>query len=133
MDGKIPQKGGLTHAEESEIAIRWFNEAPQYQGWVMIPNRSGQAVFDMIQVPYGVPPGGGGSDYILFGQRDGLFTAEFMEIKTIAYPRLSKKQKRWYKRMAGLGARCWIFRETINDPGFEVIRWPAAVVKASNE
>lgn len=98
----------------------------------MIPNRSGQAEYNGVYVPYGIPPGGGGSDFILFGSRQmaggdegmGVFTAEFLEIKTIAYPTLSRKQKRWLKVMAGLGAACWIFRETQTEPGWEVVRWP---------
>ena len=124
MDGKIPQQGGLTHAEVSEIAIRWFKEQPQYQGWHIIPNRSGVSEREGRFIPYGVPPVGGGSDFMLFGNRDGLFTCEFLEVKTIAEPRLSRKQKRWLSKMAGLGARCWIFRETTGDPGFEVVRFP---------
>lgn len=114
----------MTHAEVSEMAIRWFNQAPEYQDWVMIPNRSGEAVYEDSHVPYGVPPGGGGSDFILFGARNEVFTCEFLEIKTLAYPNLSRKQKRWLKRMAGMGAYCWIFRESVSDPGFEVVRWP---------
>ncbi len=123
MDGKIPQKGGLTHAEMSEIAIRWFKEQPQYQGWHIIPNRSGVSEREERFIPYGVPPTGGGSDFMLFGSRDGLFTCEFLEVKTIADPRLRPKQKRWLSKMAALGARCWIFRETFSDPGFEVVRF----------
>ena len=114
----------MTHAEVSELAIRWFNEQPKYVGWVMIPNRSGQAEYNTVYVPYGIPPGGGGSDFILFGQREGIFTTEFLEIKTIAYPTVSKKQRRWLKRMAGLGAACWIFRETQTSAGFEVVGYP---------
>ena len=59
-----------------------------------------------------------------FGQREGIFVCEFLEIKTIAYPTLSRKQKRWLKRMAGLGAACWIFRETRTSAGFEVVGYP---------
>ena len=115
----------MTHAEVSELAIRWFNEQPKYKNFVLIPNRSGQAEYNGVYVPYGIPPGGGGSDFILFGQREGVFACEFLEIKTIVYPTLSRKQKRWLKRMAGLGAACWIFRETRTSAGFEVVRWPS--------
>ncbi len=98
----------------------------------MIPNRSGQAEYNTVYVPYGIPPGGGGSDFILFGSRqmagspggEKVFTCEFLEIKTIAYPTLSRKQKRWLKHMAGLGAACWIFRETRTSAGFEVVGYP---------
>ena len=118
MDGK-------NHAEVSEMVIRWFKEAPQYQGWHIIPNRSGVSEREERFIPYGVPPTGGGSDFMLFGNQDGLFRCEFLEVKTIAQPTLTRKQKRWLSKMAGLGARCWIFRETVNDPGFEVVRFPA--------
>ncbi len=121
----------MTHAEVSEFAIRWFNEQPQYKGWVMIPNRSGQAEYNTVYVPYGIPPGGGGSDFILFGSRlmagslgGGVFTCEFLEIKTIAYPTLSRKQKRWLKIVSNMGAACWIFRETRTEPGYEVVGYP---------
>lgn len=119
MDGK-------NHAEVSEIAIRWFKEQPQYQSWHIIPNRSGVSEREERFIPYGVPPTGGGSDFMLFGSRDGLFTCEFLEVKTIADPRLRPKQKRWLSKMAALGARCWIFRETFSDPGFDVVRWPSS-------
>lgn len=129
MSAEKSRNEGLTHAEISEIAIRWFKEQAQYQGWHIIPNRSGVSEREGRFIPYGVPPVGGGSDFMLFGTRafgdgDGVFTCEFLEIKTIALPRLSRKQKKWLSKMAALGARCWIFRETVNDPGFEVIRWP---------
>ncbi len=117
MDGK-------NHAEMSEIAIRWFKEAPQYQGWHIIPNRSGTSEREGRFIPYGVPPTGGGSDFMLFGSRDGVFTCEFLEVKTLADPKPRKNQRRWLSKMAGLGARCWIFREIVSDPGFEVARWP---------
>ena len=124
MSAEKSRKEGLTHAEVSEIAIRWFKETPQYQGWHIIPNRSGVSEREGRFIPYGVPPVGGGSDFMLFGNRDGVFTCEFLEVKTIADPKLRAKQKRWLRRMADLGAVCWIFRETVSTPGFEVVRWP---------
>jgi len=118
---------GLIHAEVSEIAIRWFKEQPQYEGWVMIPNRSGRADYNGIHVPYGIPPNGGGSDFILFGSQiihgKRLFTCEFLEVKTIAYPTISIKQRRWLSKMSGFGALCWIFREIPEPPGYLVEGW----------
>ena len=123
MSDDKSRKEGLTHAEVSEIAIRWFKEQPQYQGWHIIPNRSGVSEREGRFIPYGVPPVGGGSDFMLFGNRDGNFTCEFLEVKTIADPKPRANQRRWLSKMAGLGARCWIFRETVSDPGFEVVRF----------
>ena len=114
----------MTHAEVSELAIRWFNEQPKYKNFVMIPNRSGGAVFENRYIPYGIPPTGGGSDFMLFGNRGGLFTCEFLEVKTIADPKLRINQKRWLKIVSNMGAACWIFRETQVAPGYEVVRWP---------
>ncbi len=90
----------------------------------MIPNRSGVSEREGRFIPYGVPPVGGGSDFMLFGNRDGLFTCEFLEVKTILQPRLSKKQKRWLKTMSKMNAKCWIFRETRTSAGFEVVGYP---------
>lgn len=126
MDGK-------NHAEMSEIAIRWFNEQARYEGWYIIPNRSGAIREEGRYIPCGVPPSGGGSDFMLFGQRNGVFTCEFLEIKTLADPRLRANQKRWLRKMADLGAVCQVFRESACPPGFEVVRFPAVAVKASSE
>ena len=116
----------MTHAEVSEIAIKWFQEQEKYQGWHIIPNRSGVSEREGRFIPYGVPPVGGGSDFVLFGNRDGVFTCEFLEVKTLADPNPRKNQKRWLRKMADLGAVCQVFREINQDPGFEVVRFPAA-------
>ena len=118
----------MTHKEVSDIAIRWFNEQERYNGWRMIPNRSGEAVFvsdkkTEAHVPYGVPPSGGGSDFMLFGNSDGRFTCEFLEVKTIGYATVSKKQRYWLGVMSGMGANCWIFYEKKTTPFFGVARF----------
>jgi len=113
----------MTHKEVSDIAIRWFGEQERYQGWYIIPNRTGTSEREGRFIPYGVPPVGGGSDFMLFGNRDGHFTCEFLEVKTIADSNPRPNQRRWLSKMALMGANCWIFYEKKTTPFFGVARF----------
>jgi hypothetical protein len=108
----------VTHAEVSHILIGLFVQ--HRKGWRIIPNRSGVATFESSRVPYGVPPTGGGSDYMAFGPGA---QCEFWEVKTLAYPRMSKRQKRWATIMTDLGFSWYIFRETAVEPWYEITEW----------
>jgi len=103
-----------THAEVAQLFIKWF--ISNYPGWYVFQNNTGYASKEHVH--YGVPPSGGGFDFIGFGP--GAAT-EFFEIKTIAYPALSKNQKGFRDKMQGLGFKCWVFKELLEEPLFYII------------
>ena len=108
----------MDHAQVSSILIALF--LAQRPGWRILPNRSGEAVFDGAHVPYGVPPGGGGADFLTFGPDA---RCEWWEVKTLAYPLMSKKQKRVATVMVEIGQTWYIFRETAEAPYYTIRQW----------
>jgi hypothetical protein len=95
----------MTHSDISELFKKWFINQPRYNKWYLFPNSTGYASAEHVH--YGLPPGGGGADFVCFG--DGH--TEFFEVKTIAYPTLSKKQKNFVKNMTAQGFKCWVCKE----------------------
>ena len=95
----------MTHAEVSQLLIKWFTENPDYKGWFLLQNATGYGHDEHTH--YGCPPCGGGFDYFAFGQGK----AEFFEVKTENCPTLRKSQKIFRDNMIKAGCKTWVFRE----------------------
>lgn len=104
----------MNHSDVSQLFLKWARDDYKYTFWRILKNESGWD--DKKKAHCGCPECGGGFDYFAFGP--GGIT-EFFEIKTNAYPKLSKKQKIFRDNMIPLGFKCWIVRE--NDDSFYII------------
>lgn len=104
----------MTHSELQNLFILSFQKAhPEAR---IFENHSGKArINKKLWIPYGMPSSGGGSDLMAF--YPGGVT-KYFEVKTIAYPTMSKGQIKFAKFLVSLGFKYFIVRET--KEGYEV-------------
>lgn len=107
----------MTHADLTQLFIQVFTE--RWPDWRVFPNRSGVAEYRGTRVPYGVPPTGGGADFLAFGP--GGF-CQWWELKT-EHDRIRPKQKNLANVMTAMGFPWYIFRETAEAPYYTVTLW----------
>lgn len=116
----------MTHSELSEEFKIWHEIA--YPERRIFSNRTGVAVYGKKAVPYGIPAplrgrkkkdGGGGPDFLSFGNENGYFTAWCFEVKTLK-DRMKSNQNRFADYVLAQGGKYWIVKEQ-ETGGFELI------------
>jgi hypothetical protein len=107
----------MTHAEVCNLFLKWFIANSDYFNWFVFQNNTGFASIEKVK--YGIPNTGGGSDFFAFGNSQ----TEFFEIKTLAAPKLNRKQIIFMDNMTKQNFKCWVFRENKKDPGYKIERW----------
>ena len=91
------------------------------QAWRLLDNNSGMAHHrDGTVIPYGMPPVGGGADKFAFGPGG---VTEFYEVKTFAYPTMSRRQIDFANTFTSLGFAYFVVMETQDDLGFELVSY----------